>query len=188
MKNEIISAGFGGQGVLLMGQLLTYAGMLEKKEVSWLPSYGPEMRGGTANCNVVISTDPVASPVVTEADTAIVLNKPSMDKFEKLVKAGGQLFVNSSLVSRKSKRDDIDVYYVPASDVAKGLGSAKVTNMVLLGAYVTATAVVTKESIMIGIKKFLGKAKEHLYPINQKAFDRGAAFAKKIILNKKSAS
>lgn len=174
MTNKLISAGFGGQGVLLLGQLVTYAGMIEDKHVSWMPSYGPEMRGGTANCNVIVSSDPVGSPVVEKADAVIALNGPSLDKFEKVVKPGGKLFINSSIIDKKAKRKDIDVYNIPASDMANKFGNAKVTNMVMLGAYVTATAVVTKESIMIGIKKFLGKSKEHLVALNEKAFDAGA--------------
>lgn len=173
MKSEIISAGFGGQGVLLLGQLLTYAGMIEEKNVSWMPSYGPEMRGGTANCNVVISSDPVGSPVVTEADAVIVMNKPSMAKFEKIVKPGGKLFINESLIDLKATRDDIDVYYVPASDLATKLGNPKVTNMIMLGAYIGATGVVKKESIIKAVEKILGEKKAHLIPINEKAFDAG---------------
>ncbi|MBT3318768.1 MAG: 2-oxoacid:acceptor oxidoreductase family protein [Clostridia bacterium] len=174
MINKLISAGFGGQGVLLLGQLVTYAGMIEDKHVSWMPSYGPEMRGGTANCNVIVSSDPVGSPVVTNADAVIALNGPSLDKFEKTVKPGGKLFINSSIVEKKAKRKDIDVYNIPASEMAIKFGNSKVTNMVMLGAYVTATAVVTKDSIMIGIKKFLGKSKAHLIALNEKAFDAGA--------------
>ncbi len=178
MTNKLISAGFGGQGVLLLGQLVTYAGMIEDKHVSWMPSYGPEMRGGTANCNVIVSNDPVASPIVEKADAVIVLNGPSLDKFESVVKPGGKLFINSSIIKKKAKREDIDVYNIPASDMANKFGNVKVTNMVMLGAYVTATAVVTKESIMIGIKKFLGKSKAHLIALNEKAFDAGAKLVK----------
>ena len=174
MTNKLISAGLGGQGALLLGQLVTYAGMIENKHVSWFPSYGPEMRGGTANCNVIVSSEPVGSPVITEADTVIALNGPSLEKFEKTVKSGGKLFINSSIIEKKAKRKDIDVYNIPASDMAKKFGNSKVTNMVMLGAYVTATAVVTKDSIMIGIKKFLGKSKAHLIALNEKAFDAGA--------------
>ncbi len=179
MINRLISAGFGGQGVLLLGQLITYAGMLEKKNVSWMPSYGPEMRGGTANCNVIVSSDPVGSPVVSKADSVIALNTPSFEKFAKSLRPGGKLFVNCSIVGKVAKRKDIDVYNIPASDMAKKFGNAKVTNMIMLGAYVTATAVVTKESVMIGIKKFLGKGKSHLVALNEKAFDAGARLVKK---------
>lgn len=177
MKNEIISAGFGGQGVLLLGQLVTYAGMIEDRNVSWLPSYGPEMRGGTANCSVIVSSDPVGSPVVTEADAVIVLNKPSLDKFEKTLKPGGKLFINSSLIDKKATRDDIEVFYIPANELAAELGNAKVANMVMLGAYIAASGIVSKESIMKAFEKVLGERKAHLIPINEKAFDEGAKLA-----------
>ena len=173
MKCEMISAGFGGQGVLLLGQLLTYAGMIEERHVSWMPSYGPEMRGGTANCNVIVSSDPVGSPVVTEADAVIVMNKPSLVKFESAVKPGGTLFINKSLIDQKSTRDDIDVYYIPASDIALELGSAKVANMVMLGAYIGVSDVVKKQSIMHAVQKMLGGRKAHMIPVNEKAFDTG---------------
>lgn len=175
MKSEIISAGFGGQGVLSLGQLLTYAGMLENKNVSWLPSYGPEMRGGTANCCVIVSSEPVGSPVVTEADAVIVLNKPSMEKFEPALKPGGKLFINSSLIDLKPKRDDVDVYYIPANEMAADLGNPRVANMIMLGAYIKATGVVKKESIIEAFGKVLGEKKAHLIPVNEKAFDEGAS-------------
>lgn len=178
MKSEIISAGFGGQGVLSLGQLLAYAGMLEDKNVSWLPSYGPEMRGGTANCSVIVSDDPVGSPVVTEADAIIIMNKPSLEKFEPVLKAGGKMFINSSLIDTKPKRDDIDIYYIPASETAVELGNAKVANMIMLGAYIQATGAVKKNSIIEALGKVLGKKKEHLIPLNEKAYDEGAKYVK----------
>ena len=174
MKSEIISAGFGGQGVLLLGQLVAYAGMVEDRNVSWLPSYGPEMRGGTANCSVIVSSDPVGSPVVTEADAVIVLNKPSLDKFENTLKPGGKLFINSSLIDKKTTRDNVDVYYIPANEIAASLGNAKAANMVMLGAYVTATGAISKESILKALATVFGKRKAHLIPLNEKAFDEGA--------------
>ncbi|MDD5016573.1 MAG: 2-oxoacid:acceptor oxidoreductase family protein [Eubacteriales bacterium] len=174
MTNEIISAGFGGQGVLLLGQLITYAGMIEGYHVSWLPSYGPEMRGGTANCCVVVSDEPVGSPVVTEADAVIVLNRPSLDKFENSLKPGGKLFINSSLIEKKASRGDVNVYYIPANDIALSLGNVKVANMAMLGAYVKASGIVKKESIIKALGKALGEKKLHLIPINEQAFDEGA--------------
>lgn len=173
MTNEIIIAGFGGQGVLLMGQLLTYAGMTEGKNVSWLPSYGPEMRGGTANCNVIVSDDPVGSPVVTEADCVVVFNRPSLDKFESFLKPGGKLFVNSSLINKKTSRTDIGAYYLPASDAAMEIGNSKVLNVIMLGALLAATNVVKRESISDAIAKTFG-AKANLIAINEKALDEGA--------------
>lgn len=174
MDERIIIAGFGGQGVMAMGQLLTYSGMLEDKSVSWLPSYGPEMRGGTANCNVIISTEPVGSPVVVEATTAIVLNKPSLDKFEASLVPGGKLFINSSLIERKSIRDDIDVYYIPANEIANELGNLRVANMVMLGAYLEVVHTVEMESIESAFPKVFGESKLHLLAINKEAFERGA--------------
>lgn len=174
MEERIVAAGFGGQGVMALGQLLTYAGMVEDKNVSWLPSYGPEMRGGTANCSVVISTDPVGSPVVVEATTAIVLNKPSLDKFEEEVVQGGKLFINSSLIGVKSTREDIDVYYVPANEIANEIGNDRVANMVMLGAYIEATKTVEFESIYEAFPKVFGEHRAHLLPINKEALEKGA--------------
>jgi len=179
MEERIIIAGFGGQGVMAMGQLLTYAGMIEGKQVSWLPSYGPEMRGGTANCNVVISSDDVGSPVVLDANTAIIMNKPSLDKFENSVVKGGKLFINSSLIDRKSERDDIEVYYVPCNEIAGELGNARVANMVMLGAYLEATKVVSVDSVLAGFTKVFGEGKAHLLPINKEAIEKGAEAIRK---------
>lgn len=174
MTSEIIMAGFGGQGVLLMGQLIAYAGMIEEKNVSWLPSYGPEMRGGTANCCVIVSDEPVGSPVVTEADAVIVMNKPSLDKYEKDLKPGGSLFINSSLIDKKATRTDIDVHYIPVNDIAAELGNARVANIVMLGAYVASSSAVSKKSVIDAVEYVLGKSKSHLIPVNEKAFDEGA--------------
>lgn len=178
MEERIIAAGFGGQGVMALGQLLTYSGMIEDKNVSWLPSYGPEMRGGTANCNVIISTVPVGSPVVVDATTALVLNKPSLDKFEDAVVANGRLFINSSLIEQKSHREDIDVYYIPANDIAGELGSARVANMVMLGAYLEVTKTVTIESISEAFIKVFGEHRSGMWPINKEALEKGAEIAK----------
>ncbi|NLW40037.1 MAG: 2-oxoacid:ferredoxin oxidoreductase subunit gamma [Tissierellia bacterium] len=174
MEERIIIAGFGGQGVMAMGQLLTYAGMIEGKHVSWLPSYGPEMRGGTANCSVIVSSEPVGSPVVVNSTTAIVMNKPSLDKFEPSVNKGGRLFINSSLIEQKSKRDDIEVYYISANEIADELGNMRVANMVMLGAYLEATKTVDVESVLEGFTKVFGENRAHLIPINKEALERGA--------------
>ncbi|MEZ4357964.1 MAG: 2-oxoacid:acceptor oxidoreductase family protein [Eubacteriales bacterium] len=174
MIHEIICAGFGGQGVLLMGQLLAYAGMYEGKNVSWLPSYGPEMRGGTANCNVVISDEEVGCPIVAEADSVIVMNNPSMSTFEKAVKPGGHLFINSSLIDSKSSRTDITVHYIPANEIADKLGNLKAANMVMLGALVSATDVVDKKDLIDALKEKMGEKKLHLIPLNEKAMEAGA--------------
>ncbi|NMB08398.1 MAG: 2-oxoacid:ferredoxin oxidoreductase subunit gamma [Tissierellia bacterium] len=178
MEERIIIAGFGGQGVMAIGQLLTYAGMIEDKNVSWLPSYGPEMRGGTANCGVIISSDDVGSPVVVESTTAIVMNRPSLDKFENSVVPNGKLFINSSLIDKKAEREDIEVYYIPANEIADSLGNSRVANMVILGAYLEASKVVDVESILEGFTKVFGENRAHLLPINKEALEKGAEAAR----------
>lgn len=158
MTHEIILAGFGGQGVMVMGQLLAYAGMLEGSYVSWIPSYGPEMRGGTANCSVIISEEPVGSPIVGEATAVVAMNLPSFEKFESSLSPGGVMLINSSLIDRESKRDDIRVYKVPANDIANDLGNARMANMVALGALNAALGnVVDPSRIMEAFKKIFAK-------------------------------
>ncbi len=178
MTEQVILAGFGGQGVLLAGQVLAYAGFLENKNVSWLPSYGPEMRGGTANCMVIVSDEDVGSPVIVEADAVIVMNRPSLDKYEKYLKKDGLLIVNSTLIEEKAQRDDIKVLYVPANELAEQAGSIKAANMVALGAYIRQSAVLPKESVLDALERILGKKKAKLIPLNEKAMDLGAACAK----------
>lgn len=181
MLEEIIIAGFGGQGVMSMGQLIAYAGMLEGKEVSWLPSYGPEQRGGTANCAVVVSDVEVGSPVVTSPSTAIVLNNPSFDKFEPRVRPGGLLIINSSMVVRVSSRKDITVLEMPATDMANDLGNTRVANMILLGAFIEHTKIVSYESIIQSLKKVLSSKKYHLLEINEQALKKGASLLSPVI-------
>ena len=177
MTHEVVMAGFGGQGMLLVGQLLAYAGMLEDKQVSWIPSYGPEMRGGTANCSVIISNEPIGAPIVSEPTSVVVMNLPSLDKFESLLKPGGVLIINSSLISIDARRSDVTVYKVPANDIANELGNAKVANMVVLGALIAATNVVaTKTAVKAFQKKFAGKPK--MFAINEEAIRRGFAYVK----------
>ncbi|WP_378954685.1 2-oxoacid:acceptor oxidoreductase family protein [Pelosinus sp. sgz500959] len=172
MRQEMIIAGFGGQGVLVMGQILTYAGMLEDKQVSWIPSYGPEMRGGTANCSVIISSEPIGSPIVYEPTAAVVMNLQSFDKFESMVQPQGILIVNSSLINKETKRDDIKAYGVPVSEIASELGNPKMANMVALGALIAATGVVERESLFKAFaKKFVSKPQ--LLKANQEAIQRG---------------
>jgi 2-oxoglutarate ferredoxin oxidoreductase subunit gamma len=178
MLEEIIIAGFGGQGVMSMGQLLAYAGMLEGKGVSWLPSYGPEQRGGTANCAVVISDEPVGSPLVTMPSTAIVLNNPSFDKFEPKVRPGGLLIINSSLVVRNSVRMNLKIIELTATDIANDLGNARVANMILLGAFLEQTKIVTEDSVIESLKKVLSEDKHHLLDINKQALKKGASLVK----------
>jgi 2-oxoglutarate ferredoxin oxidoreductase subunit gamma len=174
MLEEIIIAGFGGQGVMSMGQLVAYAGMLEGKGVSWLPSYGPEQRGGTANCAVVVSDEPVGSPLVTRPSTAIVLNNPSFDKFESHVRPGGLLIVNTSLIDRKSTRTDITIIEVDATALANEIGNSRIANMILLGAFLEHSKVVSEDSVIESLKKVLSPNKHHLIDVNKRALNKGA--------------
>ena len=178
MRHEIIMSGFGGQGVLLMGQILTYAGMLEEKHVSWIPSYGPEMRGGTANCSVIITEGLPGSPMVEEPTAAVVLNLPSLDKFEAAVRENGVLIVNSSLIDKAVKRQDIKVYRVPVNDIAIELGNLKMANMVALGALIAATDAVEMEVLFTAFaKKFASKPQ--VIEANNAAINRGYDYVKK---------
>lgn len=181
MLQEIILAGFGGQGVMSMGQLLAYAGLMEEKNVSWIPSYGPEMRGGTANCSVTISDEPVSSPIVAEPDTLIVLNRPSLEKFEKEIKSGGVLLINSSLIDIESNRKDIRVLKIPANDLAnEKLGNSRVANMIILGAFVELTGAVSIESVVSALKKVLPEYRHKLIPLNRQALEMGVELAKSL--------
>lgn len=177
MIYEFIIAGFGGQGVMLLGQLLCYAGMAEDKQVSWIPSYGPEMRGGTANCGVVISDGEAGSPVVTEPTVVVSMNRPSMEKFEPVISKGGLLVYNTSLIHTSPSRSDIRTVGVPANDIANDLGEGKVANMVVLGAVLQATGVVSVESVEKALKKILPPHRHHLLPLNMEAIKRGWAIA-----------
>ncbi len=169
--NKLFFAGSGGQGVLTMGQMLTYAAMYGNLNTTWLPSYGPEMRGGTANCTVVIDTEkPVSCPLIYEADNVVVMNLPSLTKFESLVKPGGNLFVNSSLIDQKPARTDINVYYVPANDIAMKLGNARTANMVMLGALVEVSKVVPVEMVYKIMEKTFSGRKAALLDLNKTAF------------------
>lgn len=174
MDERIIIAGFGGQGVQSMGQLLAYAGMLEGRNVSWLPSYGPEMRGGTTNCNVIISDDPVGAPIVSEATCAMVLNRPSLEKFESAVMPGGDLYINSSLVEQKATRTDIHVHYVPCNELAEELGNSRVGNMVMLGAYLHRSGAASYDAVLEALTQVLGEGKAHLVDVNRRALTTGA--------------
>lgn len=157
---RFIVAGFGGQGVLSLGQIIAYASMYENKNVTWLPSYGPEMRGGTANCSVVVDDNPIASPVIATPDTLIAMNKPSLDKFIDKVKSGGLVLVNSSLISEKVKREDVTVVYVDANAVAHKVGNDKASNLVVLGAYIKYSNLFPKEVMLSTIEKvFASKPK-----------------------------
>ena len=174
MYQSLIIAGFGGQGVVSAGILAAYSGMLENKNVTFFPSYGAEMRGGTANCSVVISTDEVASPIVSEPTTLIVMNEPSLVLFESRVKKGGIMLVNSSLVTAKPKRTDIDIVNVPVNDLAAEVGNVKIANMVMIGAFAKMTGAVSIESISEALPKVFKKANEEMIKKNIEALKKGA--------------
>ena len=177
MKKEFIFAGFGGQGMLLIGKFLAMACMLDGKHVSWLPSYGPEMRGGTANCSVIVSDAPVASPLVDKADVVVAMNRPSLDKFESHVKPGGTLVINSSLIDRKAERDDIQVVYCDATRIAEEVGNPKGANVAILGAMLQKAPVVSDELMSEAIRIELGERKAKFLPGNMKALEAGKAAA-----------
>lgn len=175
MLERDIFAGFGGQGVLFMGQLLAQAALLEGINVAWLPSYGPEMRGGTANCSVTVSDQPIASPIIDKPTSLIAMNRPSLDKFEERLIPGGKLFINSSIVDRQAKREDVAVYYIPCSELALELDNARVANIVMLGAYIQATGCVRAESVLAALTQKLGAKHPDALAVNQLALLRGAA-------------
>jgi 2-oxoglutarate ferredoxin oxidoreductase subunit gamma len=178
MYQGVIMAGFGGQGIVSGGIMLAYCGMVDGLNVTFFPAYGAEMRGGTANCSVVLSTDPVASPVVGQPDSILIMNEPSLAKFESMLKPGGRLFLNTSLVVSRPKRKDVEVIEVPANDIAEELGSIKCANMVMLGAYAKKSGAVKPETLKGNIKEVYHKAKQAMVDMNQKAIDRGAASVK----------
>lgn len=178
MQTSIIIAGFGGQGVLFAGQLLAYAGMDAGLHVTWIPSYGPEMRGGTANCTVVIGDDPVGAPIVSRPDVAVVLNAPSFEKYEPLVKPGGVLVVNSAIVTQKSGREEIDVVYVPANTIAEEAGSTKMLNMATVGALLACRPVLTIADIIQALRNHLPESKHHLLAANIDVLQQGYEVAK----------
>lgn len=167
--HKLVIAGFGGQGVMLIGQMIAYAGMLEGKEVTWMPSYGPEMRGGTANCSVIVSDKRISSPIVTDATAVVAMNLPSLMKFENLIKPGGQLFVNTSLIKEQPSRNDVEIYNIDANEIAVGLHNDKVSNMVILGAIVNKTGIVKLESIEKVMDKLFTGNKAKLLPLNKQA-------------------
>ena len=170
---EILIAGFGGQGLLFSGKVLAYAGLLEGRELSWLPSYGPEMRGGTANCNVILADSPVGSPIVENPNVLMVMNAPSLDKYEASVVPGGMIFVDSSLITRKVTRDDVSVYYVPSTQMANEMGLSGLANMILLGALVEKTGCIREETLAEALKKVIPARKAQLFDANMKALQTG---------------
>jgi 2-oxoglutarate ferredoxin oxidoreductase subunit gamma len=181
MTEEIIIAGFGGQGVLSMGKILAYSGIMQNMEVSWFPSYGPEMRGGTANVTVILSDERVSSPVLHEYDTAILLNQQALDKFEAMIKPGGLLLYDSNGISRLPKRKDISIYCVEAAEEAAKMSSTKTFNMLVLGAYLKIKPMVSLKNIQEGLKKSLPERHHRLIPLNEKAVKRGMDIVVKIL-------
>ena len=173
MNEEIIIAGFGGQGVLSMGKILAYSGVMQDMEVSWMPSYGPEMRGGTANVTVILSDSRISSPILKMYDTAIILNQQSMDKFEPFVKPGGVLIFDGNGITRHPERKDIQVYRVDAAEEAARMQSPKTFNMIVLGGYLKIKPLVSLDNVMLGLKKSLPERHHRLLPMNQAAIERG---------------
>ncbi len=176
MTYETIMAGFGGQGLLFSGKVLAHAALIEGKELSWLPSYGPEMRGGTCNCSVIVSDEPVGSPIIAHPNILMVMNEPSLDKFEGAVAPGGKIFVDSSLVSRKVARDDVEAVYIPATQMAKEMEATSLANMIILGAIVEKTRCVAPETISEALRETISARKANLLELNLKAVELGEKF------------
>lgn len=176
MQKEVIIAGFGGQGVLFAGQLLSYTAMDEGKEVTWIPSYGPEMRGGTANCTVVISDEEIGSPLVKNPTAVIAMNLPSLEKFEDLVKEGGVLVVNASMVNQEVTRQDIKVVSIPANEIAAEIGSERAVNMVLIGALLGNLELLSIEAVEKALKAHLPERHKKFLPANIEALHKGATY------------
>ena len=172
MTQNILLAGFGGQGILFAGKVAAYSGLMDGKEVSWLPSYGPEMRGGAANCSVIISDEPVVAPIVTDATCLMAMNRPSLEKFVGNVVPGGLVLVNSSLIDIKVERTDVTVYYIPCNDLANELGNSKVAGNIMLGAFLAATKAVQPEHVEASLE-YVFKKKRHLIELNKKAIEAG---------------
>lgn len=175
--HEIIFAGFGGQGILSMGQIIAYAAMIEEKEVSWMPSYGPEMRGGTANCTVIVSGSRISSPIISTFDSAILLNQPSLDKFESAIKPGGIILYEESTIINAPTRTDIEILSITANEEALKLKMKKVANMILVGAFLERRPIVKIENILKALKKVLPERHHHLIPVNEQALMLGKQLA-----------
>ena len=177
MTTNILLAGFGGQGILFAGKFLAYKGLLENKQISWLPSYGPEMRGGTANCSVIVSEDPIGSPIVSNPDALIVMNLPSLDKYEDAVVPGGKIFVDSTLIERKVKRTDVEVYYIPATKMAKDMNRPTLANMIMTGKFVKECDAVVFDGMEDALKKVVSAKHADMLEINLNAIKAGYDYA-----------
>lgn len=180
MTEEIIIAGFGGQGVLSMGKIMAYSGIMQDMEVSWMPSYGPEMRGGTANVMVILSEERISSPIIRVFDTAILLNQQSMDKFEKTVKPGGTLIYDGHGITRHPERKDITIYRIDAADESTKLESTKTFNMIVLGGFLKVRPIVKLENVIKGLKESLPERYHHMIPMNENALMRGMELIEKL--------
>jgi 2-oxoglutarate ferredoxin oxidoreductase subunit gamma len=181
MKHDLLVAGFGGQGVLSLGMTLAYAGIVEDKEITWMPSYGPEMRGGTANCVVIVSDMKISSPIVHDYDTVIALNQPSLDKFEQAVRPGGLIIFESNAIIMPPKRTDIAVLSIAAAEEAVKMKNARIMNMIVLGAFLERTHVVEVESVMKALGEVLPERYHHLLPLNEQALHRGMEMARQAV-------
>ena len=175
---QILIAGFGGQGILFSGKFLAYKGLMEDYQVSWLPSYGPEMRGGTANCNVIISESPVGSPIITAPDVLIAMNTPSLQKYVNTVVSGGQIYVDSSLIDVKVERDDVEVFYIPATQMAKDEGITTLANMVIVGHLLENNPELSFDGTSEVVEKLVPAKKAALKELNMKALNMGKAYNK----------
>ena len=173
---QYLFAGFGGQGILFSGKFLAYRGLIEEKQVSWLPSYGPEMRGGTASCGVIISDEPVGSPIVSHPDVLIAMNLPSLDKYEKDVVPGGMIFVDSTLIERKVERTDVKVFYIPSTKMAQEIGAPTLANMIMMGKFMKECDAVSGDNIADALKKVVSAKRADMLDINLKAIDTGYNF------------
>ena len=173
MTTQILIAGFGGQGILFSGKLLAYKALSEGKELSWLPSYGPEMRGGTASCSVTISDEPVGSPIIDHPDVLIVMNLPSLDKYESTVKPGGMIFADSTLIERKVARSDVKAFYIPSTKIAQDMGTPNLANIVLLGNVLKNCSEISRDFLEDALKKVVSAKHPEMFELNLKAIDAG---------------
>jgi len=180
MTEEILIAGFGGQGVLSMGKIMAYSGMMQDMEVSWMPSYGPEMRGGTANVNVILSDERISSPILRKFDTAIILNQQRIDKFEETVKPGGVLIFDSNGITHPPTRNDIIIYRIDAAEEASKMKMQKVFNMIVLGGFMKIKPILKTENVIKGLKKSLPERYHNLIPLNEEALKRGMEIIRKV--------
>jgi 2-oxoglutarate ferredoxin oxidoreductase subunit gamma len=178
MQTEAIFAGFGGQGVLFAGQMLAFAALEAGKEVTWIPSYGPEMRGGTANCTVIIADEEIGSPMVRNPKIAVIFNLPSLDKYEPMIIKRGVLIANASLINRPFNRTDLDSVMVPANEIAEEIGNKRLVNVVMLGALMSKAHVLTMDEVESAIRRYMPVRHKKLLPMNLEALRRGAAFAR----------